>query len=1089
MGQFASSVGLVSGINSAEIIDQLISIERRGVDRVQDRNAALTETQTALNEVSARLLSIGLDAGRLARPTTFQGTTAASSDEAVATATSSAGATAGDYQISVSRLVSSQQTVSRGFADAGTQPVSTQPRLLAFSRNGGRLTAETPLEALNGGRGIERGQVKIIDHTQKTRTVDLTGVASLQEAADRINELTLAVKAEVVGGGLTVSNLSNLSQTNERSIRLFNVGAADVLGSLGLDAEPVDGEIVGRDLNVLGRETDLASLRDGRGVRFGAGADLTLTTAGGGRFEVDLSGAATLGEVFDRIDEATEGAVAAGVRPDGRGIELTDRTSAPGGGGSGGPLLPGQPAAPSGGGGGGFGVEGALTSGALEGLGLAGADAAGGVITGERVRGGLNSKLLGPAFGGRGLAALGGEAYVPIDRDTALAGVLGGPGPFTGGSADPDVEVTTADGEVTGVDLDGLETLGEVVDAANEALGGRATFFLQDDRVVVADHTRGDAAFGVRDVEAPGGPGAPGSSGSSLAAELGLAAIARGGTAVGRLLLADGPERRGTQIQITNAAGRTTGVDFAGVETAEELIDRINDAGAGVRARLNGVGDGVSLEDRSGGDGPLRVQSGPDGVLAEQLGLAGEFRGGRVRGRSLQFGFADANTSLESLGVAAGRFSVQDSDGRRGTIDLTEGVAESGATLGDVVAQINAQGIALTARVNDTGDGLLLEDTGGGGSPVEVLDLEGTTAAGLRVAGTFEGARAVDGSLRTYVASGPEGTLRDLAQAISDSDAGVSATVVDDGSPGRPFRLSLTGSQAGAAFGFTLDDGGLNLRAENLSEARDALAFVGGAGAGSGVAVTSGSNQLVGVVPGATIDLLQASETPVTVTIAADTAAVTEAVTAFVEGFNELATRLDELDSFDAETETRGVLLGDPTVARVRSTLYNAVINPNAGLPGPLRSLSDVGVTVGSGALLELDAARLEAAFAEDPQAVQELFGFGAAEAAEAATRDPDDPAPPGPPGEPVFGIAVEIDQLLDGLTDVRFGSVQGRIDTLDTQIRQNNDRIDRLNETLDRRREQLQLEFAGLESVLAGFQDQSSSLTTLQQLSSQARG
>ena len=1071
MGQFASSVGLVSGINSAEIIDQLIAIERRGVDRVQSRNAALTETQTALNEVSAKLLSIKLDAGKLTRPTTFQKATAASSDEAVATATSSAGATAGDYQVSVSRLVSSQQTVSRGFADAGTQAISPEPRLLAFSRNGSKLTSDTPLEALNGGRGIERGQIKIIDHTQKTRTLDLSGVGSLQEAADKINGLALAVKAEVTDGGLTVSNLSNLEQTPERSIQLINLGAADVVGSLGLDAEPVGGEIVGRDLNVLGRETDLASLRDGRGVRFGAGVDLTLSTADGGSFAVDLSGTSTLGEVFDRIDEATDGAVAATVRGDGRGIQLVDRTSAPGGGGA---LFPGQPAPPSGGA---FGVAGVDTSGALEGLGLADAEVSGGTVTGERIRGGIGSKLLGPAFGGRGIAAFGGEAYAPVDRDTALADVVSGPGPFTTGSGDADLEVTTADGAVTELDLDGLATLGEGIDAFNEALGGKATIFLQDDRLIVADHTSGEATFGVRDL-----------AGSSIGAELGLAGVARGGTAVGRLLLPGGPAQRGTQINLINAAGRSTTVDFAGVETADDLIRRINDADAGVQARLNSVGDGIALVDRTGADGALVVSSGPDGVLAEQLGLAGEFRGGRVQGRSLQYGFADENTSLESLGVTGTRFSIQDSDGRRGTIDLTEGVPESGATLGDVAAKINAQGIALTARINETGDGLLLEDSGGGSSAIEVLDLDGTAAAGLRIAGTFEGARTIDGSQRTYVASGPSGTLQDLAQAISDSDAGVTAAVVDDGSAGRPFRLSLTGEEAGAAFGFTLDDGGLNLRAENLSEARDALAFVGGAGGGPGVAVTSSSNQLVGVVPGTTIDLLQASDTPVTISVAADAGAVTESVTAFVDGFNELATRLDELDSYDAETQTRGVLLGDPTVARVRSSLYNAVINPNRGLPGAYKSLSEVGVTVGSGAQLEIDTAKLEAAYAADPESVQQLFAFGAAEAAEAAARDPDDPAPVGTPGTQTFGIAVEVDRLLAGLTDVQFGSVQGRIDTLDTQIRQNNERIDRLNVNVDRKRERLQEEFAGLESVLAGFQDQSASLGTLQQLAAQSR-
>lgn len=1061
MGQFASSVGLVSGINSAEIIDQLVAIESQGVNRVEQQNSDLQETQSALNEVSARLLSINLDAARLTRPSTFGQTTASSSNEEVATASSSIGAPTGEFQVTVSRLVSSQQSVSRGFADATEQAISPEPRLLAFSRGGSSLTNEVPLEALNGGRGIERGSIRVIDHTQKSRLLDLSGVNTLQEAAERFNSLSVAVRATVVDGGLVISNDSNLPQTGTQRIRLSNVGLDDVLGSLGIAADPVNGEIVGRQLNVIGRDTDLASLRDNRGVRFGAGADLIFNTADGQSFAVDLSGTATLGEVFDRIDESTDGAVAVFTRPDGRGLEINDQTTGPGA----------------------FSVEGVASSGALEGLGFADPVAAGATLTGDRLRGSLTSKLLGPAFGGRGLAGLGGEAFVPVSGDTALDDLFGGaglttsnrtgPGPTVADAVD-DLTVTTADGIETGIDLDGVATVGELLDTLNTGLGGRATAFLQDDRLIVADHTEGDAAFSV---ESP--------TGIAVAAELGLAGVARGGTAVGRLLDPAGPAQTGASITIRNAAGGVTVVDFTGAETADDLINRVNQANAGVEAQLNSVGDGIALLDTTGGVEALRIESVAGGVLAEQLGLAGEFRSGRVQGRSLQYAFADGATSLQSLGVTPGSFTIQDSDGRRGTIDLTEDVPAGGATLGDVIAKINAQGIALTARINDTGDGLLLEDTGSGANPVEVIDVEGEAAVGLRLAGTFEGASLVDGSLRTYVASGPGGTLQDLASAISSSDAGVNASVIDDGSSGRPFRLSITGETAGAAFGFTLDDGGLALRSENLSEARDALAFVGGSGTG-GVAVTSTSNQLVGVVPGATIDLLRASPETITISIAADAGSVTSAVTDFVDGFNELADRLGELDSFDAETNTRGILLGDPTVARVRTSLYNAVINANSGLPGSFRSLAEVGVTVGSGGRLDIDSARLEEAFSTDPASFQQLFAFGASAAAAAAAANPDVPVDV---NTQTFGIAVEINNVLDRLTDIQFGSVQGRIDTLDRQILQNNDRIDQLNVLIDGRRARLQAEFAGLESVIAGFQDQSSSLATLSQLATAQRG
>ena len=45
----------------------------------------------------------------------------------------------------------------------------------------------------------------------------------------------------------------------------------------------------------------------------------------------------------------------------------------------------------------------------------------------------------------------------------------------------------------------------------------------------------------------------------------------------------------------------------------------------------------------------------------------------------------------------------------------------------------------------------------------------------------------------------------------------------------------------------------------------------------------------------------------------------------FVDAFNETIARINEYDSYNQETEVRGPLLGDPTVAQVRNSLYSTL--------------------------------------------------------------------------------------------------------------------------------------------------------------------
>src|SRR5690349_12972888 len=115
MGRITSGVGLVSGINSKDIIDQLISLESQPKTQLQSRIDATNQQKLAYTDLTARLSGLRITSQSLKKPSTFQASSTSSSDEDVLTATAANGAAVGTYQFQVARLVTTQQGVSGGF--------------------------------------------------------------------------------------------------------------------------------------------------------------------------------------------------------------------------------------------------------------------------------------------------------------------------------------------------------------------------------------------------------------------------------------------------------------------------------------------------------------------------------------------------------------------------------------------------------------------------------------------------------------------------------------------------------------------------------------------------------------------------------------------------------------------------------------------------------------------------------------------------------------------------------------------------------------------------------------------------------------
>ena len=106
-------------------------------------------------------------------------------------------------------------------------------------------------------------------------------------------------------------------------------------------------------------------------------------------------------------------------------------------------------------------------------------------------------------------------------------------------------------------------------------------------------------------------------------------------------------------------------------------------------------------------------------------------------------------------GVSATDIKITDSAGNVGAVDLNPAGNEA-TTLGDVIDRINALTIGVEARINDTGDGILLIDTAGGTGTLKVEDVGNTTTAkDLRILGTAV-TKEIDGEPKQVI----DGTAR-----------------------------------------------------------------------------------------------------------------------------------------------------------------------------------------------------------------------------------------------------------------------------------------------------------------------------------------
>lgn len=254
--------------------------------------------------------------------------------------------------------------------------------------------------------------------------------------------------------------------------------------------------------------------------------------------------------------------------------------------------------------------------------------------------------------------------------------------------------------------------------------------------------------------------------------------------------------------------------------------------------------------------------------------------------------------------------------------------------------------------------------------------------------GTYSGGSFTlnpDKSAKTITIGSSNASLSGVRDAINAADAGVTASIVNDGSG---YRLVVSSKDAGLAnaLKITVADNDLNnTDAAGLSQlvydastggttnltqtvaAQNATAVI------DGITVTKSTNTLTDAIDGVTLTLLKEGSTT-TLSVAKDTAGIKAAVESFVKAYNDLNKTLTDMSKYDAVNKQASILTGDATVRSVQSqlrALFNTALS-SAG--GGLTTLADIGVTFQTDGTLKLDATKLTKALNDGSKDISTLF-------------------------------------------------------------------------------------------------------------------
>jgi flagellar hook-associated protein 2 len=214
-------------------------------------------------------------------------------------------------------------------------------------------------------------------------------------------------------------------------------------------------------------------------------------------------------------------------------------------------------------------------------------------------------------------------------------------------------------------------------------------------------------------------------------------------------------------------------------------------------------------------------------------------------------------------------------------------------------------------------------------------------------------------------------TLTGVRDAINSANAGVTATIINDGSSSNPYKLVISANSTGTANAFTISEnlsGGQALSFAQTQAAVDAQFTV------NGIDVTKSTNTVSDVIDGVTLTLKQRTTNAVTLSVEQDTDSIVTALKDMVTAYNSVSSYINAQFTYNSTSETAGVLAGDSTLRSVQSKLQIQVTQGISNRFTTYGVAGQIGLEFNRDGTLTLDETTFRDALSENPTAIAALF-------------------------------------------------------------------------------------------------------------------
>jgi flagellar hook-associated protein 2 len=385
---------------------------------------------------------------------------------------------------------------------------------------------------------------------------------------------------------------------------------------------------------------------------------------------------------------------------------------------------------------------------------------------------------------------------------------------------------------------------------------------------------------------------------------------------------------------------------------------------------------------------------------------------------SMQQTFSSLQSALQGVSSAmSGSVSASSSDN-----SLVEAAAQSNTLPGTYSISVTSVGSSSTAISNATTP------------PV-------TDPSSGNISSSSNYTLTVNGTPTTFTLTSD--TLDNLANAINDSNAGVSATIVNLGSNSSPdYRLALTSNELGPDT-IQLSDGTNNSLLGTVQPGGLAKYSVNG----NDTILTSNSDQVT-LAPGLTATIVGANpDENVTITVAASEGNLSTALSSFVTAYNSA------VSAVTAETgQNGGALAGQSLVYELQDSLSQ--IAQHTGTTGSVQNLSDLGLDLSSTGTLTFNSSQFNGL---DAAGIQQFLG-----------------------GLTSGGFLQTVNDTLSSIADPTTGMLVTEFNNIGTEITSDNSQISDDQTRVNTIQADLQQQLSAADAAIAVLQQQSTFYTNL---------